>query len=126
MIPKRCGSWPSITLEPTSRSSAWISSCRTSDTPSRMASAGLCGVLAVDGDGARVGQVDAGGDLHQRRLAGAVAAQQADDLAGRDVEVDPAKRPDAAEGLLDSLVADQHSLLQLAQLAPELRRRSPC
>ena len=44
MIPKRCGSCPSITFEPTSRSLAWINSWRTRETPSRMASAGLCGV----------------------------------------------------------------------------------
>src|SRR5450432_334073 len=43
MIPNRCGSWPSSTFDPTSRSSAWISSCRTSETPRRMASAGLAG-----------------------------------------------------------------------------------
>src|ERR1022692_656652 len=43
MIPNRCGSWPRSTFEPTSRSSAWISSCRTSETPRRIASAGLVG-----------------------------------------------------------------------------------
>ncbi len=41
---QRAGSWPSSTLAPTSRSSAWMSSCRTSEMPSAIASAGLPGV----------------------------------------------------------------------------------
>ena len=46
-------------------------------------------LLAVEADRALVGGVDAGDRLHQRRLAGAVVADQADDLAGVDGEVDP-------------------------------------
>ena len=42
---------------------------------------------------ALVGQVAPGRDLHQRRLAGAVAADQTDDLAGRDREVDAPAAP---------------------------------
>ena len=42
--------------------------------------------LAVDEDLARVGRVGAGQRVDQRRLAGAVAADEADDLAG--VQVD--------------------------------------
>ena len=45
----------------------------------------------------------AGDDLHQRRLAGAVLADETMDLAGEQREVDPAKRLDAAEGLRDPL-----------------------
>ena len=69
--------------------------------PSAIASAGLPGVRAVDGDRAFVGQVNAGGHLHQRRLAGAVAADQSDDLAGGDIEIHTPQRDDAAEGFLD-------------------------
>ena len=38
-------------------------------------------------------------DLDRRRLAGAVRAEQPEDLAGRDLEVDPAHRLDAVVGL---------------------------
>ena len=43
--------------------------------------------------------VDPGDRLDQRRLAGAVVADQADDLAGVDVEVDPVQSLDRAEAL---------------------------
>ena len=43
----------------------------------------------------------AGDDLHQRRLAGAVVAHQADHLAGRDLQVDAMQRADRAEFLAD-------------------------
>ena len=52
---------------------------------------------AVDADLAVVGRLVAGQDPHQRRLAGAVLADQADDLARVDVEVDAAQGGDAAE-----------------------------
>ena len=45
---------------------------------------------------AAVGRSQALEDLDRRRLAGAVRAEQAEDLAGRDVEVDPVDRPDVA------------------------------
>ena len=44
------------------------------------------GLLAVDQDLAGVGMVGAGEHLDQRRLAGAVVAEQADDLAGEEVD----------------------------------------
>ncbi len=46
---------------------------------------------------ARVFGVDAGDDLHQRRFAGAVLADQAVDFAGCEGEIHPAQRRDAAE-----------------------------
>ena len=46
-------------------------------------------LLAVEADRAGVGAVDAGDRLHHRRLAGAVVADEADDLARVDGEVDP-------------------------------------
>ena len=48
---------------------------------------------------ARLGLVVAGEDLDERRLAGAVLAQQRDDLAGVDRDVDAAERLEGAEAL---------------------------
>ena len=45
-------------------------------------------LLAVDADRAGVAGVDAGQDLHQRRLAGAVRAEERHHLAGLDDEID--------------------------------------
>ena len=60
-----------------------------------------CDRLAADEDLA-AGRLDhAGEDLDQRRLAGAIVADQADDLAAVDVQVDAAEREDAAVGLGD-------------------------
>ena len=50
-------------------------------------------------DAARVGRRQADGHVERRRLAGAVRAEQADDLARRDVEVDAAHDRAAAVGL---------------------------
>ena len=44
-----------------------------------------------------VGGMHAGQDLDQRRLAGAVVADQRHDLAGMDVEIDVGQRRDGAE-----------------------------
>ena len=54
-------------------------------------------LLAVDEDLAGIGDVGTGQDPHQGRLAGAVAADQADDLAGVEVHVHPVHGMDAAE-----------------------------
>ena len=56
---------------------------------------------AVEADLAGIGPVDAGEDLHQRRLAGAVLADERDDLAARDVEVHLVQRDDAGKTLGD-------------------------
>ena len=58
--------------------------------PEAVASLGLAivTVLAVELDRALVGAVDAGDHLDQRRLAGAVVADEGDHLAFADVEVD--------------------------------------
>ena len=57
---------------------------------------------AVDRHAAVVLAVQAGDDLHQGRLAGAVLAHQAVDLAGAQHEVDVAQGRDAAERLGDA------------------------
>ena len=54
-----------------------------------------------------VGRVDAGDDLHQRRLAGSVVADEPDDLAGVDLEVHAVERLDGAEALADVLEGEQ-------------------
>ena len=56
---------------------------------------------AADEDLAAIGLVDAGKDLDQRRLAGAVLAEQGVDLAGAHREIDTAQRLDAGEALDD-------------------------
>src|SRR4051812_34359901 len=64
--------------------------------------------LAVEHDRAGVGLVEAAEDLHQRRLARAVVAQQAEDLALLEAQVDLAQRRDRAEAL--GHVLDSHDL----------------
>ena len=56
---------------------------------------------ALEEDLAAVDRVDAGDALDQRRLAGAVVADERHDLAGGDVEVHLVQRLDRAEGLGD-------------------------
>ena len=57
--------------------------------------------IAVQADGALVGLVEAGDDLDQRRLAGAVLAEQGMHLAGADIEADPVQRAHAGKRLGD-------------------------
>ena len=54
---------------------------------------------AGDADLALVGGIDAGEHLDQRRLAGAVVAEQPEHLAGGEVDVDLLDGVHAAEGL---------------------------
>ena len=63
--------------------------------------------LAVDEDLAAVGGMGAREDAHERRLAGAVAADEADDLAGVEVDGHVAHGVDAAEGDVDVLHLDE-------------------
>ena len=58
-------------------------------------------LLAAELEGPRVGRPDAGDGLDQRRLAGAVVADEGDDLAGVDVEVDVLERLHRPEALGD-------------------------
>ena len=62
--------------------------------------------LAVDLQLALVGRVEAGQDLDERRLARAVLAEQAVDLAAVDRQVDVVERPRTAEGLRQSAQRD--------------------
>ena len=54
-----------------------------------------------------VALVGAGQDLDQRRLAGAIVAEQADHLAGIEIDRGVVDRLDAAEGDRDVLHLDQ-------------------
>ncbi len=63
--------------------------------------------LAGEEDAPERRLVGAGQDLDQGRLAGAVVADQADDLAGLGVEIDAGQRVDAAVPLLQRLAADE-------------------
>ena len=53
----------------------------------------------IDVDGARIGSVQAGDDLDQRRLAGAVLPDQGVHLAGMEVDRDPSQRVGGTEAL---------------------------
>ena len=55
--------------------------------------------LAIEQDLALVGLVDAGEDLHQRRLAGAVLAHQRMHFAGVQLQPDPVQRANARKRL---------------------------
>ena len=72
--------------------------------------------FAVANEDAAGGRLEhAGHDLDQRRLAGAVVADQADDLVAADGEIDVAQRLDGAEILLDALEADnRREILRLS------------
>ena len=60
-------------------------------------------LVPVDSNGALVGLVDASEDFHQRRFSRAVFADQRDDLAGTDREIDVIQRNDARESLSDAI-----------------------
>ena len=65
---------------------------------------------AVEGDRALVGAVQAGEDVRQRRLPGAVLAQQRVHLAQRRIEVDPVVCDDPGEPLRDAPHRDGRGL----------------
>ena len=58
--------------------------------------------LAVDGDLAAIGRIEARHQLDQRRFAGAVLAEQRGDLAGAHVEIDVVERQHARKGFRDA------------------------
>src|SRR6185295_6660375 len=59
-------------------------------------------LAALEQDLSRVRGLDAGQALHERALAGAVVADEGDDLAGEDGEVRAAQRAHAPEALHDA------------------------
>ena len=99
------GAWPrkmfSATVRSGNSSSSWKSwRCRPPAPPAGRRS-------APPGRRPRIvpgiGPVDARDDLDQRRLAGAVLAQQRVDLAGMDVEADAVQRPHAGKRLAQAV-----------------------
>ncbi len=68
---------------------------------------------AVDEDRAAVGRDLARQHPHQRRLAGAVLAEERVDLAGLEIEVDPLQRAHAAERPRDVLQFDERAHRQV-------------
>ena len=78
--------------------------------PSAMASRGarISRTLTVDEDVAAVGRVEAVGDAHRRRLAGAVFADDRVDSAGGDGDVEVIVRQHGAEALRDAAQLEFH------------------
>ena len=66
------------------------------------------GVLGAEEHAPGIGELESGDDAQQRGLATARGAEQRDQLAVADVEIDTVQRPEAGEVLADVLDADFH------------------
>ena len=88
--PRRSGRSASEIFSATVMSPITDISCGSRRTPAVTAARGSAKtlVLAIDPHRPRVARIDAGQDLHQRRLARPVRAEQRQHLAGRDDEID--------------------------------------
>ena len=80
-------------------------------------------LLAVEEDLAAVGPHDAGEDLHQRRLAGAVLADDGVDRAALDLEAHVGDRHDAAVALGE--MADRNQRRVVVHLQSGAAKRPP-
>ena len=101
---------PSATASTTSNTgTSWKCWC-TIPIPASIAWRGSvkCARLAVDEDLARVRLVEAGQDVHQGGLAGAVLAEQAEHLAAVDRDRDAVVGEHAREALGDVLELEAH------------------
>ena len=109
----RVDSVPSMTFSATVKTGTSMKCWWTIPMPAAMASPGPSSVerVAVDEDLALVGPVEAVEDVHQRRLAGAVLAEQPVDLTGFDHEVDVVVGDDAGEPLGDATELESHGTL---------------
>ncbi len=67
--------------------------------------------LTLEQDLAFLRRVDPGDHVEERRLAGAVRADDADDLALADDEVEPVEAPEPTEGERDALHLEQRRSL---------------
>ena len=101
MKPARRGSRPRNTFCATVRSGSSLNSWNTVTSPASIAwtRVRVGDLTTLELDGARVRLVDAREDLHERRLAGAVLADQAVHLAATHVEVDAGQHAHAEEAL---------------------------
>jgi hypothetical protein len=79
-------------------------------------------LLALPTDRAAVGRVEPGDDLDQRRLAGAVVAEEADDLVVPDHEADVLERSYVVERLRDAIELEQVRRRRLHGRLAEFRR----
>src|SRR4029079_6425021 len=79
-------------------------------------------LLALPPDRAGVGRVEAGDDLDQRRLAGAVVPEQADDLVDPDRKADVLQLSDVVERLRDLPELEEGRRRRLHGRFPEFRR----
>ena len=84
---------------------------------------------AADLDPALIGAMNPVQDLEDRRLAGAVSAEQRMDLAGKDFEADVVKRPHTPKGLGNAGHADSggsggHPTFSHTPLLPERMKAS--
>ena len=109
--PALVGSWPSMTFSATVKTGMSMKCWCTMPMPARHRVAGAGEVLhdVVEQDLALVGLVEAVEHVHQRRLAGAVLAEEAVDLAGLDDEVDVVVGDEAAEPLGDAAEFELHA-----------------
>ena len=112
MATPRTSSWARKRLSSTDRLAQRLSSWKMMPMPCCAAAVtlGQLDRLAVHEHAPRGGLLHAGEDLHQRRLAGAVLADEDVDLAGVDVEGDVVEGGRAREDLGDVLGAHGHAL----------------
>src|ERR1700719_1453549 len=71
-------------------------------------------VLAAEDDGGRLGPERAGNAVDQRGLAGAIRADQAEALAGLDIDADIVERGEAAEALCQCIDPQQRKVCRAA------------
>ncbi len=104
---RRTGRSPSAMFSAIDSAGTRRSSCGMVTMPAAIASCGTVKValLSVDANRAAVGTMHAAEDADQRRLAGAVLADDGVDLAERHVEVDAVERERRAEVLADACCA---------------------
>ena len=120
--------WPwapsSMFCSTVSRDSALVS-WKVRTTPSRATWCGdeLAQRPAVEGPGAGVGLVEAGQQVEQRGLAGAVRADQAGDAAALDLQVVDRHGGETAEGAGDAVDDDRRVGLGDADLPREVAQR---
>ena len=122
---RRVGSTPSTTFSATVNTGTSMKCWCTMPMPAWIASLASrkCDRLAVDEDFALVGPVEAAEDVHQGGFAGAVFAEQAEDFAGPDFQVDVGVGDDLAEALGDAAqldVQDRTSRIPRLALSPLL------
>jgi len=78
-------------------------------------------ILIVEEDRSLILGVEAGQDAEQSRLAGARWAEQCDELALRDANIDTAQCREGAKGLVDALRLQAHDLSPARVNGPDRR-----